>query len=160
MTKAIKPEPEHGKPEEPVCSAGNTYTVENTTNPFCSVKFNAAEGAEIKEGGAETFTYTLPDDAVAGMTNMQVEVKAGEDSRVCDLVCDFMGLGGCEPVSDELFGVSFDGAQANEDDTFTLRFTVTVYGQHALSHVAFSLPEGQTAGDLTGEYSTASCVMP
>ncbi len=143
----------------PVCTAGNTYTVENTTNnPFYSVKFNFASGTEVKEGGYDTFQYTLPADVVAAMTTMQVEVKAATDSRTYDLACDFTSMTPCggEP-SDDLFAVLFDGALDNGDGTYTLTFTVSVFGQHGLSHVAFSLPEGQTAGGVTENYTADVC---
>jgi hypothetical protein len=157
--------PKHESPDEvqviaPICTAGgNTYTVENTTNnPFYSVKFNFASGTEVKEGSADTFKYTLPTDVVAAMTNMQVEAKAATDSRIYDLACDFTSPLGCgEPVLDELYAVSFDGALDNGDGTTTLTFTVYVKGQHGLSHVAFSLPEGQTAGGVDANYTTEIC---
>ena len=152
--------PKQDEPPAPelVCTAGNTYTVENTTNnPFYSVKFNFASGTEVKEGGYDTFTYTLPADMVAAMTSMQVEVKAATDSRTYDLACDFTSVAGCDAVSDDAYEVMFGGALDNGDGTYTLMFTVTVYGQHGLSHVSFSLPEGQTAGGLNGSYTSDVC---
>jgi hypothetical protein len=147
---------------EPVCSAGNTYGVENATNdPFYSVKFNFVSGNDVKEGGSDTFKYTLPADVVAAMTNMQVEVKAAENSRNSTLICDFTNALGCgAPVSDELYSVSFDGAQDNGDGTFTLAFTVINTSPDALVHVAFSLPEGQTAGGMTESFTSEICVIP
>ena len=152
--------PKQDEPPAPelVCTAGNTYTVENTTNnPFYSVKFNFASGTEVKEGGYDTFTYTLPADVVAAMTSMQVEVKAATDSRTYDLACDFTSVAGCDAVSDDAYEVMFGGALDNGDGTYTLMFTVSVFGQHGLSHVSFSLPEGQTAGGLTGNYTSDVC---
>jgi hypothetical protein len=163
LPKAPKPEAPNVEPAPaPVCTAGNTYTVENTTNnPFYSVKFNFASGTEVKDGGYDTFKYTLPADVVAAMTGMQVEVKAGTDSRTYDLTCDFTNPLGCSgQVFDELYGVSFDSSLDNGDGTYTLLFTVFVYGQHGLSHVAFSLPEGQTAGGLTENYTSEVCTAP
>ncbi|MBI3161894.1 MAG: hypothetical protein HYZ23_05265, partial [Chloroflexi bacterium] len=145
---------------EPVCKAGNTYSVENTTNnPFYSVKFNFTSGTEVKGGGYDTFEYTLPADVVQAMTSMRVEVKAATDSRTYDLVCDFANPLGCggEPASDELYAVSFNGATDNGDGTYTLTFTVYVKGSHGLSHVSFGLPEGQTAGGLNGNYTSEAC---
>ncbi len=121
--------------------------MENTTNnPFYSVKFNFTSGTEVKGGGYDTFTYTLPADVVAAMTSMQVEIKAATESRTYDLACDFTSVTGCGEVSDDLYGVSFDSSLDNGDGTYTLTFTVYVYGEHGLSHASFSLPEGQTAG--------------
>ncbi len=95
------------------------------------------------------------------MESMQVEAKAAEDSRTYDLACDFTNPLGCgAPVGDEAYSVSFDGATDNGDGTYTLTFTVTVLGQHGLSHVSFSLPEGQTAGGVEGNYTSEACVAP
>lgn len=163
MPKAPKPAPEPVTPAPaPVCTAGNTYTVENTTNnPFYSVKFNFASGTEVKEGGTDTFKYTLPADVVSAMTEMQVHVKAATDARDYTLACDFTNPLGCgDPLSDDAYSVSFDGATDNGDGTYTLSFTVSVFGQHGLSDVAFSLPEGQTAGGLTENYTADVCVAP
>jgi hypothetical protein len=163
MPKAPKPAPEPVKPAPaPVCTAGNTYTVENTTNnPFYSVKFNFASGTEVKEGGYDTFKYTLPADVVTAMTDMQVHVKAATDARDYTLTCDFTTPAGCaKPVSDDAYSVSFDGATDNGDGTYTLSFTISIFGQHGLSDVAFSLPEGQIAGGVTENYTTETCVAP
>lgn len=73
--------PENPTYPRPVCTAGNAYFVENTTNPFCSVKLNFAASAEAKESGYDTFEYTLPSDMVAAMESMQAEVKAATDAR-------------------------------------------------------------------------------
>ena len=142
-----------------MCTAGNTYKVENTTNdPFYSVKFEFLSGTEVKEGGYDVFKYTLPAAVVADMKNMQVEAKASTDSRTYDLACDFTSPAGCgSPVGDDAFSVSFDGAVDNGDGTYTLKFKVYVFGEHGLSHVSFSLPEGQTAGGLDGNYVTEGC---
>ncbi len=161
MPKAPKPEAPVNEPAPaPVCTAGNNYQVENTTNnPFYSVKFNFASGTEVKEGAMDTFKFALPADVVASMTDMQVEVKAATDSRIYDLSCDFTSAEACGlPVGDDAYAVSFDGAQDNGDGSYTLTFTTYVYGQHGLSHVSFSLPEGQIAGGLDeGGYTTGDC---
>ncbi|MBN2117197.1 MAG: carboxypeptidase regulatory-like domain-containing protein [Anaerolineales bacterium] len=151
-------EPVEPPPPPPMCTTGNTYKVETTNNPFYSVKFNFASGTEVKDGGYDIFKYTLPADVVAAMTSMQVEVKAATDSRTYNLTCDFTSPEGCgSPVGDDAYAVSFDGAVDNGDGTYTLKFKVYVYGEHGLSHVSFSLPEGQTAGGLTGSYTTEGC---
>lgn len=162
MPKAPKPQAPKNEPsnEAPVCTAGNLYNVENTTNnPFYSVKFEFASGSEVKDGAMDTFRYTLPADVVASMSEMQVEVKASTDSRTYDLFCDFTSSEACGlPVGDDTYAVSFDGAQDNGDGTTTLTFTVYVYGDRGLSHVSFSLPEGQFAGGLDeGSYTSGDC---
>ena len=43
------------------------------------------------------------------------------------------------------------------EGTYTLKFTVFVYGSHGLSHVSFGLPEGQAAGGLDGNYTSEAC---
>lgn len=163
LPKAPKPTAPVVKPNPaPVCTAGNTYTVENAaSDPFYSVKFNFASGTEVKEGGSDTFKYTLPADVVAAMTNMQVEVMAAGDSRTYDLTCGFTNPLGCGgPVSDELYSVSFDGALDNGDGTYTLTFTVINYSPNALVHTSFSLPDGQTAGGVTTSFTSEICVVP
>jgi len=73
-----------------MCTAGNTYQIENTTNsPFYSVKFEFASGTEVKNGNYDVFKYTLPADVVAAMTSMQVEAKASTDARTYNLACNF-----------------------------------------------------------------------
>lgn len=163
MPKAPKPQAPKNEPsnEAPVCTAGNLYNVENTTNnPFYSVKFEFIAGSEVKNGAMDTFRYTLPSDVVASMSEMQVEVKASTDSRTYDLFCDFTSSEACGlPVGDDTYAVSFDGAQDNGDGTYTLTFTIYVYGDRGLSHVSFSLPEGQFAGGLDeGSYTSGDCV--
>jgi hypothetical protein len=141
-----------------MCTAGNTYQIENTTNnPFYSVKFEFASGAEVKNGSYDVFKYTLPADVVAAMTTMQVEAKAATDARTYNLACNFAGTDACGPVGDDAYSVSFVGATNNGDGTYTLKFKVYVYGTNGLSHVAFSLPEGQTAGGLPGNYTNEGC---
>ncbi|PKN92375.1 MAG: hypothetical protein CVU44_14650 [Chloroflexi bacterium HGW-Chloroflexi-6] len=107
----------------------------------------------------DTFRYTLPADVVASMTDMQVEIKAATDSRTYHLGCDFTSAEACGlPVGDDAYAVSFDGAQDNGDGTYTLTFTTYVYEQHGLSHVSFSLPEGQIARGLgEGTYTSGGC---
>ena len=104
-------------PVVPACTAGNTYTVENTTtNPFYSVKFEFASGTEVKGGSYDVFKYTLPADVVVGtdvtpkMTSMQVEAKASTDSRTYTLTCDFASPTGCAAVGDDAYSIQFVGA--------------------------------------------------
>jgi hypothetical protein len=137
--------------------------VENaTSDPFYGVKFNFASGTDVKDGGFESFKYTLPTEVVAAMTKMQVEVMAADASRTYELACAFtnpLGCGGA--VSDELYSVSFDSALDNGDGTTTLTFTVINHTPDALAHVAFSLPEGQTAGGVTdNSFTSEICVAP
>lgn len=160
MPKAPKPQAPKATPGAgPTCTAGNAYAVENpTNNPFYSVKFEFVSGTEVKNGAYEIFKYTLPKDVVAAMTEMQVEVKAATEARIYELACDFTGAAGCGlPVGDDAYAVSFDGAADNGDDTYTLTFTVFVYSNHGLSHVSFSLPEGEAAGSLEGDYTAEAC---
>ena len=122
---------------------------------------NFASGNEVNNGGYETFKYTLPAEIVQAMTEMQVEVKAATDQRTYTLACDFTNPLGCgDPVGDEAYSVSFDGATDNGDGSYTLAFTVTVFDKFALSHTSFSLPEGQTAGGLTETFTAETCVAP
>jgi hypothetical protein len=163
MPKAPKPSEEPIIPGgDPICNAGNSYNVENTTdNPFYGVKYNYASGTEVKEGGFDTFAYQLPADIVSGMSSIQIEVKAGTESRIISLEEDFsaeIGIG--EPIKDAdgLYGVSFIGATDNGDGTLTLKFTIYVFGQQSLSHVTFGLPEGQVALNMEGSYTSEQCV--
>lgn len=165
MPKAPKPDvPKEIPPAQPpVCTPGNTYTVENpTNNPYYSVKFNYASGTEVKNGGYDTFQYTLPKDAVAALTQMQVTAKAATNERTVVLKCDFTDPLGCgDPVydPDHLFGFQFSGATDNGDGTLTLTFQVFVFGDNGLSHAAFELPAGLTAG-VPASYQAQSCIAP
>jgi len=144
-----------------VCTPNNTYKVENTTKrPFYSVKFEFASGTEVKNGGSDTFKYTLPKAVVEAMTSMQVEAKAARISRTFDLACDFTSAQSCGPVGDDQFSFTFNGATDTGDGNYILSFTVVVKGNRGLSHVSFGLPQGQTAGGVTKSYTTEVCTYP
>ena len=166
MPKAPKQnEPQNVPPgQAPVCTAGNTYAVENpAAAPFNSVKFSFTSGTAVNMGGYDTFKYSLPTDQVAALTSVQVEVTAGSSTKVLELTGDFTSpLGGGEPLGDDegKYAVSFMGATDNGDGTTTLAFDVYVKGQDGLSSVAFGLPEGQTAGGVTESFTTEACVAP
>ena len=135
--------------DQTVCTTGNTYNIENTTNnPFYSVKFNAAGGTEISNGKSEFFQFALPKSVVAGMTSMQVEVKAATNSQVITLACDFTDSIGCGTVNsiDNEYSVTFLGA-TESGDNYILTFQVYVESKFALSHASFELPQGQLAID-------------
>jgi hypothetical protein len=164
LPKAPKTEPPGQVPPAPapVCTAGNTYNVENPTNdPYYSVKFNFASGTEVKDGGSDVFEYSLPKDVVAAMTQMKVTAKAATDEYAATLVCDFTDATGCDAVfsPDHLFGYQFLGAVENADGSLTLRFQVWVFGTNALSHTAFELPAG-TMAVVGSTYTSQSCVAP
>ncbi|MFC1879773.1 hypothetical protein ACFLZW_07645, partial [Chloroflexota bacterium] len=149
MPKGKKPEMPNDVPpnDEPVCSAANTYNVENPTNsPFYGIKFEFASGAEVKNGNSDIFKVTLPADVVQAMTSVQMEAKAAGDVAISQMVlqgCDFTSPLPCgEPIKEGEFSFAFNGAVDNGDGTYTLRFEVYVYGEHGLSHVTIGLPDG------------------
>jgi hypothetical protein len=153
MPKAPKPENKKESdtppttPEDPATCTGRTNTdqVENTTNnPFFSIKFNFASGTEIKEGLYEEFRYSLPADTVAGISQMQVEAKAGEESRTVTLACDFTSPLPCDAVKDA-------------DGTLELVFQVYVHGQYGLSHASFELPGIAASAPASGSYEAKVC---
>lgn len=149
------------QPPALVCTPNNTYKVENTTKrPFYSVKFEFTSGAEVKNGGSDTFKYTLPKSVVESMTSMQVEAKAARVSRTFNLACDFTSPQSCGPVGDDQYAFTFNGATDTGDGNYILSFTVVVHGNRGLSHVSFGLPQGQKAGDVTKSYTSEVCTLP
>jgi hypothetical protein len=165
MPKAPKPEtPKQVTPgPEPVCSANNTYKVENpTNNPFYGIKFEFQSGVDVRDGSYDHFEVTLPADVVQGMTSIQLEAKSATNTSIVTLEADFTSpFGGGEPIASEsgLHGFAFMGAVDNGDGTYTLSFKVVVYDTQALSHVTIGLPAGAVPSE-SGSYTSESCVAP
>ncbi|MEW5872755.1 MAG: hypothetical protein AB1894_26080 [Chloroflexota bacterium] len=165
MPKAPKPDvPDEVTPgPEPVCTANNTYGVENpTNNPFYGIKFEFQSGTEVRDGGYDIFEVTLPAGVVQAMTSVQLEAKSATNSSIVTLEADFTSpVGGGEPIQSEsgLHGFSFLGAVDNGDGTYTLSFMIVVYDNHGLSHATIGLPDGAVPTE-SGSYTSESCTAP
>ncbi|MBN1138597.1 MAG: hypothetical protein JXM73_18570 [Anaerolineae bacterium] len=157
------PDTEAPPPETLACTAPihNQYNVENpTNNPFYGIKFEYQSGEEVKKGAFDVFQYVLPADAVAAMTSVQLEAKAGQNVGQAVLEgCNFAGGEPCAVVTDPdgYFGFEFRGATDNGDGTLTLTFYVINFTEHGLSHATFGLPAGVVPPTPTGSYQSEVC---
>jgi len=158
--------PKQPEPPNPVvgCDAPrvNQYGVESpTNNPFYGIKFEYQSGSEIKDGNFDEFRFTLPADAVAAMTSIQLEAKAGQNVGQATLQgCAFNLAGPCDATAQDpngFFVFSFQGALDNGDGTLTLVFHVQNNTGNGLSHATFGLPEGQVPPSPSGSYQSEVC---
>ncbi len=163
----LPPEPPNPTPEptpDPAtCGVRvNNYGVESpTNNPFYGIKFEYQSGTEVKNGNYEEFKITLPADAVAAMTSVQLEAKAAGDVGLLTLEgCDFTSPLACgEPTLDPngYFAFYFMGAVDNGDGTYTLTFWVQNQTNHGLSHATIGLPAGVVPTTPTNNYQSEVC---
>ena len=141
----------------------NLYNVENPTdNPFYGIKFNYQSGMEIKDGDYDEFKVTLPTEAVAAMTSINLEAKAGEEVGQVTLTSDACQINQplpCEPVKSDgsKFSFTFAGATDNGDGTTMLTFWVSNYTTFGLSHVTIGLPAGVVPSSPTNTYTSQIC---
>ena len=107
------------------------------------------------------FRFMLQADAVAAMTSMQLEAKAGQYVGQAVLEgCNFAAAEACATIAEDpdgSFSFQFMGATDNGDGTYTLTFQLMNFTDKGLSHATFGLPAGVVPSGPNGSYQSEVC---
>jgi hypothetical protein len=150
-------------PATPTCpQAPTTYNVENPVKvPYYGINYVFAAGPEVKNGSADTFTYTIPAAAAKTMSRIIVQpTNTSTTGQVVITACAFWLKAACNklaPDNSGQFKAQFVGSTDNGDGTLTLKYYVQNLGSDPLTSVLIGLPDGVIPSAPTTTFNGQTC---